>query len=377
MSDFQDNSIFWAEVGKVVPNPLQPRMTFDERKLQDLADSIRQYGILQPLVVTRIETEKSDGGLDVTYELIAGERRLRASKIAGLVRVPILIRGTQDSARVKLELAIIENLQREDLNPVDRARAFDRLAKDFGFKHAEIGKKMGKSREYVSNTLRLLNLPDEMQEALVAGKITEGHTRPLMMLNDQPQEREVLFKEIVFKKVTVRDAEMIARRMAQHKVRNMNYKIDPVILDMEEKMSEKLGTKVQINKHSAGGRILIDFFSQDDLQHLIDVINREGGNVPIMKTYTKHDSDPQTSTVSPAPTDSLSEKENETVLVQEKSKLEEDEIINPPTLTDDEVSAPILTAEEAVKEEIKEPEPFVPKEKEEDEDLYSIKNFSL
>ena len=159
MPAFYNDSIFWIEVDKIKPNPFQPRKEFNEAALQDLADSIRQYGVLQPLVVTRKEIQKADGGLASEYELIAGERRLRASKIAGLAQVPVLIREGQETDMMKLELAIIENLQREDLNPIDRARAFDRLANEFGFKHAQIGEKIGKSREYVSNSLRLLTLP--------------------------------------------------------------------------------------------------------------------------------------------------------------------------------------------------------------------------
>src|SRR3989344_3199349 len=136
MSQFQSDSIFWIELDKVKPNPYQPRREFDEKALGDLAESIRQYGVLQPLVVTRQEIIKDDGGLSVTYELIAGERRLRASRIAGLSQVPVLIKvGDNDNDLMKLELAIIENIQREDLNPVDRARAFERLSKEFGFKH--------------------------------------------------------------------------------------------------------------------------------------------------------------------------------------------------------------------------------------------------
>ena len=142
---------------------------------------MRQYGVLQALVVTRSEVEKPEGGLAVEYELIAGERRLRAAKIAGLKQVPVLIRTGAENDLTKLELAIIENIQREDLNPVDRARAFDKLAREFGFKHGEIGKKVGKSREYVSNTLRLLMLPEHILQALSDGKISEGHSRPLMM----------------------------------------------------------------------------------------------------------------------------------------------------------------------------------------------------
>ncbi|MEX0931135.1 MAG: ParB/RepB/Spo0J family partition protein [Candidatus Paceibacterota bacterium] len=268
MSQFQENSVFWIEVDKIHANPYQPRFTFDEAKLEELADSIRQYGVLQPLVVTRKESTGPDGGIVVTYELIAGERRLRASKIAGVKQVPALIRSGEDDAQVKLELAIIENLQREDLNPVDRARAFERLAKEFNFKHTEIAKKVGKSREYVSNTLRLLSLPDEILQALAEKKITEGHTRPLMMLNDRPDEQRTLFREIVYKKVNVRDSEMLARRIAQDKVRKKEYTVDPEIAEYEGKLAESLGTRVMIERGEEGGRIMISFFSNDDLEEL-------------------------------------------------------------------------------------------------------------
>src|SRR6266481_2433252 len=194
MSQIYSDAIFLIEIDKIHPNPYQPRREFDEAALQSLADSIRQYGILQALVVTRVEVEKPDG-LATEYELIAGERRLRAAKLAGLKQVPAQVRSGGESDLMKLELAIIENIQREDLNAVDRAKAFDRLAKEFGFKHVEIGKKVGKSREYVSNTLRLLMLPEHILQALSEGKITEGHARPLMMLVDKPEEQETLFKE--------------------------------------------------------------------------------------------------------------------------------------------------------------------------------------
>src|SRR3989339_1686164 len=160
MSDIYRDSIFWVEVERIKPNPYQPRREFDQAKLIGLADSIRMYGLLQPLTVTRNEITREDGGISVEYELVAGERRLRASKLAGLSQVPVIIRSGQDTDQMKLELAIIENLQREDLNPVDRAKAFLRLHKEFSFTHLDIGKKVGKSREYVSNTLRLLLLPE-------------------------------------------------------------------------------------------------------------------------------------------------------------------------------------------------------------------------
>lgn len=272
------NSIFWIEIEKIKPNPFQPRKEFDEYKLRDLADSVKQYGILQPLVVTRREIEKPEGGLAVEYELIAGERRLRASKIAGLTQVPVLIRigeeGKEEEDRMKLELAIIENLQREDLNPIDRAKAFQRLADDFGFKHVQIAQKVGKSREYVSNTLRLLMLPEEMQTALADRKITEGHTRPLLMLGDRKEEQLTLFKEIIFKKLNVRESERIARRIAVEKVRKIGL-IDPEVAEFEAELTEVLGTRVQIEKREVGGKIVIDFFSNDDVRNFMKRLHAE------------------------------------------------------------------------------------------------------
>jgi|AntRauTorckE6833_2_1112554.scaffolds.fasta_scaffold06566_2 ParB family chromosome partitioning protein len=273
MAEFQDNAVFFIEVDKIEPNPYQPRKEFDEEKLNDLAGSIRMYGILQPLTVIRKEHEKEDGGIAVKYELIAGERRLRASKIAGLSAVPALIRTKEDDSRVKLELAIIENLQREDLNPVDRARSFQQLSEEFGLKHIEIAKKVGKSREYVSNTMRLLALPEDMLTALGQKKISEGHTRPLLMLSDRPEEQLVLFKEIMLKKMTVRDAEKIARKVAFDKVRKKERMFDPDIVEMEQEASEHLGTRVHIEPKEVGGRIQIDYFNEDDLKNILKVLN--------------------------------------------------------------------------------------------------------
>src|SRR3989344_3687855 len=241
MSQFYNNAIFWVEVDKIKPNPFQPRKEFDEAKLADLARSIRQYGVIQPLTVTRKEVEKQGGGIATEYGLIAGERRLRAAKIAGVGSVPVLIREGHDDDKTKLELAIIENLQREDLNPIDRAKAFDQLTKQFGFKHVEVAEKIGKSREYVSNSIRLLVLPQAIQDALSDGKINEGHARPLLMLGDRPQEQEVLFREIQLKRLTVRDTESIARRIA-------------------------------IEPKERGGKLSIDFMSEDDLRVLFTAL---------------------------------------------------------------------------------------------------------
>lgn len=271
MPEFKDNAIFWVEVEKIQPNPYQPRVEFNDDRLRDLADSIRQYGVLQPLVVTRKEVFNDEGGMSVIYELIAGERRLRASKLAGISQVPVLIKHGEESDKLKLELAIIENLQREDLNPVDRATAFHKLANEFNLTHKEIGHKVGKSREYVSNTIRLTGLPQEVLDALMAGQINEGHTRPILMLADRPEEQMTFFKEIMYKRMTVREAEAIARRIAFERARPKTV-VDPAIVEMEEKLTEKFGTRVKIDKKDIGGKVTIDFFSVDDLQKILGLL---------------------------------------------------------------------------------------------------------
>ncbi len=280
------NSIFWIEVEKIKPNPYQPRREFDEHKLRELGSSINQYGILQPLVVTRRVNEKAEGGLIVEYELIAGERRLRASKLIGLTQVPVIIRTSSeeskgDNDRLKLELAIIENLQREDLNPVDRAKAFQRLADDFGFKHTQIADKVGKSRVYVTNTIRILGLPEEMLTALAERTITEGHTRPLLMLSERREEQLTLYKEIITKKLNVRDAERIARHVAVDRVRHKNGGPDLEIVELGKELEQRLGTRVTIERSQSGGKIVIDFFSNEDVRNIVRHLNEDGVNKSI------------------------------------------------------------------------------------------------
>lgn len=288
MSQIYHNSIFWVETDKVSPNPYQPRREFDERALQDLADSVRQYGILQPLVVTRQETELADGGMRVAYELIAGERRLRAAKLAGLPQVPVIIRSGAEDSKVKLELAIIENLQREDLNPIDRAKAFRQLADEFSLSQSEIGKKMGKSREYVANTLRLLALSPEIQDALAAKQLSEGHTRSLMMLNDRPGEQKTLFTEILVKKLSVRESEKIARSIAKERARKKET-LAPELVTYQEELARSLGTRVSIEKREsgAGGKVVIDFISQQDLDMLLSLVqhNRGVGQPTMLESF--------------------------------------------------------------------------------------------
>lgn len=257
------DSVFWVEVEKIHPNPYQPRKEFDEEALRALSDSIRQYGVLQPLVVTRTEYEKPEGGLATKYELIAGERRLRASKLAGLREVPVVIRSGEENNRMKLELAIIENLQREDLNAIDRAKAFHQLAEEFKMTHGEVGAKVGRSREYVSNSIRLLALPEHMQNAVMNKEMSEGHGRSLLMLSDKPEEMETLFKEVLERKISVRDTEKYARRIAVDRTRKKD--LTPEMQDLEKELTEALGTRVHIQRKEKGGQVVIDFFSEEDL----------------------------------------------------------------------------------------------------------------
>jgi len=339
-SDFYNNSIFWVEVSRIQPNPFQPRKEFDEEALASLAESVRMYGILQPLVVTRREIERGDGGISVEYELVAGERRLRASKLANLTQVPVLIRSAEDSDKMKLELAIIENLQREDLNPIDRALAFKQLVESFNLKHVEVAKKVGKSREYVSNSLRLLALPQEMQDAVIARVITEGHTRPLMMLVDRKEQQQELFKEISEKGLTVRETERIARSIATDRARKQD--LPPELAQLERELTEHLGTRVQIEPRNKGGKVHIDFFSPTDIQNLLVLINTTmTSDAPAVEQ--KSDVSNTTHTAVPSP------------LFQFASEAQADE--------------------EEAPQEIKD----VPKteEPEEEEDIYSIQNFAI
>jgi len=272
MSDIYDNSVFFIEVDRIKPNPYQPRREFNEDRLRDLADSIRQYGVLQPLVVTRQEMEREDGSIFTQYELIAGERRWRASQLAGLSQVPAIIKTGEQTDKVKLELAIIENLQREDLNPVDRARAFHQLVNEFNLKHIDVAKRVGKSREFVSNSLRILMLPQEMIDSLVAGQIAEWHTRPLLMLGYRPEEQMTLFREILAKRLSVRDAESISRRVAYDKVRKRGTFPEPELMEIEEKLTEKFGCRVRVEKKPIGGKIIIDFFNKSELERALQML---------------------------------------------------------------------------------------------------------
>ncbi len=244
-------------IGSIMPNPHQPRLHFDEEKLAELAASIKEHGILQPLVVS----QSGD-----TYELIAGERRLQAAKRAGLTKVPVLIRNVTEQE--KLELAIIENIQRHNLNPIEEAKAFLRLVDEFNLQQDEVAKKMGKSRSTVANTIRLLHLPIEIQRAVSEGKISEGHAKALLAI-ENPEKQRAVFDLIIKEELTVRETELKVRSISVKPHLRMATSISPEILERSEHLTELLGTKVRIAPSGKGGKVIIEYYAPEDLDGLL------------------------------------------------------------------------------------------------------------
>ncbi len=251
-------SIMEVPVAEIMPNPYQPRTNFDPNKLQELADSIAEHGIIQPLVVTY----NKEGG----YELIAGERRLEASKLAGLKTVPVVTRSA--SEQNKAEWALIENIQRHNLNPIEEASAYDKMQQEFNLTQEEIAIKVGKSRSAIANTLRLLKLPAEIQEALTQGKITEGHARTILALSDEKKQMD-LFKSILKDKLNVRQVEDVTKKINVGKNYRVQKNVDPDLLNLENKIADRLNTKVKIRGIKNNGKILIDYYSEEELGQIV------------------------------------------------------------------------------------------------------------
>lgn len=265
----QKESVFLIEIDKISENPEQPRRDFNSEELKSLSDSIREHGILQPLIVTKIEEEKPSG-IRVSYELIAGERRLRAAKIAGLGFVPAIIRKKTEEQE-KLELALIENIQRADLNAMEKARGYEKLLKEFGLMQKDIALKVGQSRELVTNTLRLLQLPIEIQKAIESGKVSEGHGRAILALSDDNQ-RLAMLNEIISKNLSVRAAESLGREVRGVSKKVREGAIDPEIKSLESRLEEFLGTRVKLAKSGNRGKILIEFYSPEELSAILEKI---------------------------------------------------------------------------------------------------------
>lgn len=267
--EFDREPVFHIEVEKIKPNPYQPRKVFDEAQLRELAASIAEFGILQPLVVSKIEYA-TETGTAVEYQLIAGERRLLASKMIGLRSVPVIIRHVPEE-REKLELAIIENLQRANLNAIETARAYAKLQDQFGLTQREVATRLGKSREAVANTVRLLSLPSYIQDALSDGRVSESQGRLLLAVTE-PAQQQALFDDIVRNNLSVRELKLRIARLRGRSPGSGRQSLnidDPELRVAQERLEQFFGTKVRLMRHGASGKIEIEFYSPDDLHGIL------------------------------------------------------------------------------------------------------------
>ncbi len=259
-----------VDIDLIAPNPRQPRSAIDPETVSELAESIRQHGILQPLVVSRRER----AGAGVSYQLIAGERRLHAARAAGLLRVPVVVR--EATPQEQLELALVENIQRADLNPLEEALAFQRLGAEFGLTQEALARRVGRSRTAVANTLRLLGLAEEIKASLAVGEISEGHARALLGLTD-PAQRIQLWRQIVERGLSVRQTEALVRRLREQPAapRQTRRTADPELAHWAERLQSALGTTVQIERGRRGGRVVIQFYSDEELTALLESLLRD------------------------------------------------------------------------------------------------------
>jgi ParB family chromosome partitioning protein len=254
-------------VERIAPNPRQPRTNFDPQELAELAASIREHGVIQPLILTY-------GEQDDQYVLIAGERRLLAARQVGLEVVPAIVREASEQQR--LELALIENVQRTDLGPLEAAEAYRQLAEDFGLSHEQISVQVGKSRAAVTNTLRLLKLPPAVQAALSEGRISEGHARALLAL-PTPQAQSAALQTVLERELNVRQTEELVHRLSGQKpISQLKPEPPPEMVALEERLRERLGTKVSLNRRHKGGTLVIHFYSDEELDALVEqILGRE------------------------------------------------------------------------------------------------------
>ncbi|TCK86775.1 ParB family chromosome partitioning protein [Natranaerovirga hydrolytica] len=256
------DKIIVLDINRVEPNRDQPRKKFDEDTLNELSESIKQYGIIQPILVQK----END-----YYSIIAGERRWRASKLAGLKEVPVIIKGY--NKQEILEISLIENIQRENLNPIEEAKAYKKLIYDFNLKQDDLADKVSKSRSAISNVLRLLNLDERVQDMIMDDMLSSGHCRTLLSIENKDVQFDIANK-IFDEKLSVRETEKLVKELKKPKKEEKNIKKeDPVYKEIEEKMKEVLGTKVRIIKKSnKKGKIEIEYYSQEELENIIDII---------------------------------------------------------------------------------------------------------
>jgi ParB family chromosome partitioning protein len=266
----EQEKFFECNVNKIIPNKYQPRTSFDTNDLQELADSINEKGVIQPLIVT----SASDG----KYELVAGERRLRASKLAGLSHVPVILLEVEDEDSL-LELALIENVQRTDLNAIEEAEAYRKLIEKFGYTQEETAKRVGKQRSTITNMLRLLKLPDFIQEDITSGLITEGHGRALVKLVDEPVKLKEIRQFIIKNGLSVRQTEKIIKKASIRKsVTKPNLKANSEEIPLSYKnslitqLTNRLNSKISISQNGSRGKIEIEYYSLDDLDRVTELL---------------------------------------------------------------------------------------------------------
>ena len=254
------NGVMLVSVDLVFPNPRQPRSMMHPEELQDLTASIREHGVLQPLIIT-------PGDMQGRYILIAGERRLQAARLAGLASVPVLVRQATDQQR--LELAIIENVQRSDLSALEQAEAYRQLAEDFELSHEDIAARVGKSRVAVTNTLRLLKLPDAVKNALIEGRVSEGHARALLAL-PTPEAQTAALRTVIAQELNVRQTEELVRKLSGEKpLHKPKPAAVPEVAALEERLRTSLGTKVTLRSGRKGGTVTIHYYSDEELNALM------------------------------------------------------------------------------------------------------------
>ncbi len=256
-----------VKITKVEPNREQPRKKFDEDALQELADSIKQYGVISPILVQDRKTY---------YEIVAGERRWRAAKLAGLKEVPVIIKNFTEQEIV--EISLIENIQRENLNPIEEAQAYKRLLTEFNLKQDEVAERVSKSRTAVTNSMRLLKLCDEVQQMIIDDMISTGHARALISIED-PEQQYMIAQRVFDEKLSVRDVEKLVKNLNKpEKVKKEipeDKSLEVIYQDLEEKMKQILGTKVSItSKGNGSGKMEIEFYNHDDLDRIIEMISK-------------------------------------------------------------------------------------------------------
>lgn len=264
-SSKSNNGVVELDINQVEPNKNQPRKNFDQDALNELADSIKQYGVIQPIVVQKI---------DDYYEIIAGERRWRAAKIAKLKKIPVVIKNFSEQEIV--EIALIENIQREDLNPIEEAEAYKRLIDEYNLKQEEMAERLSKSRTSITNSMRLLKLSSKVQKLVISGELSSGHARALIPVEDA-NKQYTLALEIIKNKLSVRETEKLVKALLEpkKKVKKAVPENDFVYRDIEGKIKDIVGTKVKINNKPGGkGKIEIEYYSTEDLERLIDLFEK-------------------------------------------------------------------------------------------------------